>query len=281
VLSSTDLKPLVFEERITRLGQNLQKTKKLSPDAISRVVKTLEEYNEIISNKSALISDVATTSAARDAINQQELLKTIKDTTGLNCRVLSGDEEAGLTLLGVQGAFSEDTNLFVCDVGGGSTEFIASERQGKLKKVSINIGSRRLTEQFFHHDPVERIETAALRKFLIHTLLNELADFPELEWNCIATGGTASTLALIDLERDISQVDRAHGHKLVNHRLDSIIEKLTRKSIEERKEIRGLHPDRADVILAGALILRALQAYWHVSTVTVSNWDLLHGMLLK
>ena len=275
------LKPLIFKERITRLGENLQKRGELSSEAISRVIKVLLEYKDVISQNQAFLSGVITTSAARDASNQEEFIQKIKKETGLLCEIVSGDDEAQLTLLGVKGAFANESNLFICDVGGGSTEFIASENLEKTRKLSINIGSRRLTEQFFHHDPVERIETAALRKFLIHTLINELADFPELSWNCIATGGTASTLALIDLQRDFSQTDRAHGHKLINHRLDSIIEDLTRKSNEERKSIKGLHPDRADVILAGALILRAVQAYWHVSTITVSNWDLLHGLLLK
>jgi len=281
VSDQKELTPLVLEERITRLGEGIQENQRLSSAAIGCVIESLAEYEQITARMSASITDIVATSAARDATNKAEFLQAVRDGTGLHCKILSGEEEAKLTLLGVLGTFRNESSLLVCDIGGGSTEFVAAERREQIQELSVNIGSRRLTEQFLHHDPVNRIETAALRKYLVHILINELAEFPEGNWHYIATGGTATTLALIDLEFDLSQAHLSHKHKLTKDRLDTIIEDLTRKSITERKSIIGLHPDRADVILAGALILRAVQAYWGVDSITISNWDLLHGLLLS
>lgn len=280
VSKQKDINPLLYKERITKLGKGIEEKFSLLTDSIERVIQTLKEYKQITKDLSATISKVVATSAARDASNQREFLQAIKVETGLSCRILSGKEEAAFTLSGVLGAFKDESHILVCDIGGGSTEFIAAENRKQTHEISIKIGSRRLTEQFLHHDPVKRIETAALRKYIVHTLINELAEFPELPWRCIATGGTATTLALVDLSLDLDQAHQSHGHVLRNHPLDSITEDLTKKSIAERKSITGLHPARADVILAGALILRGVQAYWHVDSVTISNWDLLHGLLL-
>jgi len=280
VSDQKELTPLVIEERITRLGEGIQGNQRLSADAMSYVLETLAEFKQIAARMSASITDVVATSAARDATNKGDFLQAVKSETGLHCRILSGEEEANLTLLGVLGAFKDVSPLLICDIGGGSTEFIAAERGEQIQELSINIGSRRLTEQFLHHDPVKRLETAALRKYIVNILINELAEFPERSWHCVATGGTATTLALIDLKLDLSQAHQSHKHELTSNRLDTIIEDLTRKSVTERKSITGLHPDRADVILAGALILRAVQAYWGVNRITVSIWDLLHGLLL-
>lgn len=276
-----DLNPLLIEERITRLGKGVQENERLSSDAMDRVLETLTEYKQIAAKMAASITDVVATSAARDASNQREFLQAIKSKTGLNCKILSGAQEANLTLLGVLSAFRDEAHLFVCDIGGGSTEFIAAKNGKQTYEVSVKIGSRRLTEQFLHHDPVKRIETAALRKYIVHTLINELTEFPEIPWHCVAAGGTATTLALLDLKLELTQAYQAHQHKLTCERLDAIIDDLTHKSIAERKSLTGLHPDRADIILAGALILRAVQAYWRVNSITVSTWDLLHGLFLS
>jgi exopolyphosphatase/guanosine-5'-triphosphate,3'-diphosphate pyrophosphatase len=176
VSAQKELNPLIIEERITRLGQGVQKNGSLSADAMNRVLDTLAEYMQIASSMSASITDVIATSATRDATNKHKFLQTIKTNTGLDCKVLSGDEEATYTLSGVLGAFQDKSNLLVCDIGGGSTEFIAAVNGKQTNNISLNIGSRRLTEQFLHHDPVKRIETAALRKYLVLVLINELSD---------------------------------------------------------------------------------------------------------
>jgi len=276
-----ELQPLIYEQRTTRLGEGLYESGELSQFSIDRVLDVLAEYKQIINKASARMSNVVATSAVREADNQDDFLQTIKRKMGMTCTVLSGEQEAHLTLRGVKGAFRNNSHIFVSDIGGGSTEFVAEEDDGKTYELSVLIGSRRMTELFLRHDPVEEVEMERLRRYVVHTLIDELSKIPELPWFCVASGGTATSLALMDLNLDISQASRAHGHLLSNAHLDAIIDDLTLKSVKERRAITGLESERADVILAGAVILRAIQAYWTVDSTTISTWDLLHGLLLS
>ena len=269
-----------MEERITRLGEGLETNGKISTDAMQRVIDALREYKQMGLAAGVEEFRVFATSATRDAMNRNEFLALISR-LGFRCRVLSGDEEAFLSYIGVMSDEQEYGPFLVCDIGGGSTEFILGNKTSLLQKKSIDIGSRRLHARFLHSDPVKEEEVSAMRVFLRRILQQELAAMSGQMAKSIAVGGTATTLAMMDSSIDVRDADKAHKHVLVRERLSSIIADLASKTIAERKSIRGLHPGRADVILAGALIVESIMQYFDLPFIAISIRDLLFGALLK
>lgn len=275
------LEPLIMEERMTQLGKGLKKQGNLSSEAIKRVSEALKEYMDIITSYQGGLPSVVATSAARQAANPDTFIKTVEAITDSSCKVISGEEEASLSFMGVMSDLHRShKNVIIGDAGGGSTELIFVKDGSVLSKISLEIGSRRFTETFFQHDPVTDVE---INDFIAHTetiLKNGCPSSRTSQATCIMVGGTATTLAMMDIGSAVFNYEEVHLYELSLNSISGMVKTLSAKTVQERKEMVGLHPQRADVILAGALIIESILKHLSLSSCRISVRDLLFGALI-
>jgi exopolyphosphatase/guanosine-5'-triphosphate,3'-diphosphate pyrophosphatase len=274
---------------ITRLGQNLDRSGKLSPDAMERSCAALQDFSHAIKNHSALYTAVVGTSALRNASNSTEFIEKVKRSTDLSIRTIPGDEEARLTLLGVtqvlrQGAQVNDNPLqtaLIIDIGGGSTECILTQPGRAPMIESLPLGAVYLTERFIKHDPPLPQEIESLRCAVNDIFDKQLVGMqPERTLLFVGTAGTITTLAAIDQRLREYEPDRINGHTMSRTSIDAIVEKLMSTSLQERRAIPGLENGREDIILAGSVITQELMKRFGFISMIVSDWGLREGIVL-
>jgi exopolyphosphatase / guanosine-5'-triphosphate,3'-diphosphate pyrophosphatase len=252
---------------ITRLGEGVDERRKLLPLPIARVRNVLTEYRRELEGLGAERTLAVGTSAIRDAENGEAFLGEVEWSYGFKTRLLSGEEEAELTRRGVAGGRELEPGTLVLDVGGGSTELIADGA-----RTSIDLGSVRLTERFLHSDPPTREELEAAAGAVRDAL-------PDLEpAQAIGVAGTITTLAALELgEYD---PERVHGYRISRGAVDAQLERLASLPLAERRELPGLEPERAPVIVAGAVIVREVLDRYGLDCLEASERDILHGAAL-
>jgi exopolyphosphatase / guanosine-5'-triphosphate,3'-diphosphate pyrophosphatase len=255
---------LARRTRITRLGEGVDERRKLLPLPIARVRNVLSDYRRELEELGAERVLAIGTSAIRDAENGEAFLGEIEWSYGFATRLLSGDEEAELTRRGVAAGRDLDEGTLVLDVGGGSTELIASE-----KRTSLDIGSVRLTERHLNSDPPGPAELDAARSAVREAL-------PELEPQAaIGVAGTVTALAALELGG--YDPERVHGHRLSRDEVEEQLERLASLSLAQRRELPGLEPERAPVIVGGAVIVSEVLRRYRLEALEVSERDILHG----
>jgi exopolyphosphatase/guanosine-5'-triphosphate,3'-diphosphate pyrophosphatase len=254
-----DVQEVVRRLRITRLGEGVDARGKLLPLPIARVRNVLAEYRRELELHGAQRTLCIGTSAVRDAENGEAFLGEIEWSYGFSTRLLSGDEEADLTLRGV-GAVEPGT--LVVDIGGGSTEV---QLVGSDARESLQLGCVRLTERFGE-------DVHAIRSYVRGAL-------PELEPDCaVGVAGTVTTLAALDLGLAEYDPERTHGHRLSTDAAREQCARLATLTLAERERI--MEPGRAPVIVAGAAILVAILEHYDLDEIRVSERDILHGAAL-
>jgi exopolyphosphatase / guanosine-5'-triphosphate,3'-diphosphate pyrophosphatase len=253
---------------ITRLGEGVDERRKLLPVPIARVRNVLADYRRELEELGAERTLAVGTSAIRDAENGEAFLGEIEWSYGFTTRLLSGEEEAELTLRGVDSGRELEPGTLVLDIGGGSTELIADG-----SRTSLDLGSVRLTERFLHSDPPTDEELAAAAQQVDEAL-------PDLELkHAIGVAGTVTTLAALELgEYD---PERVHGHRLSREAVEAQLERLASLPLAERRELPGIEPKRAPVIVAGAVIVREVLERYGLDELEVSERDILHGAALE
>ena len=255
---------------ITRLGQDVDATGRLADEAMDRVAKAIAEYREVIDRLGAEPVVAVATSAMRDSENGPDFHDRLQARYGVDARTISGDEEARLTFLGATAGRRADRDLVVIDIGGGSTEYVAGAAgEDPSFHTSTQMGSVRFTERFLESDPPSPDELQRLAEAVRDTVPDVRAD------HAIAVAGTATSLAAIDGAEEV------HGYRLNLASCERIAAMLAGKTVEERREVPGLHPDRAPTIVAGALILTESIRSLGLSDVEVSDRDILHGAALR
>lgn len=273
--------PVAVVERatITRLGQGVDKTQRLSADGIARTVACLGAYSNLLREHGVDRVLAVCTSAARDAENGAEFLERAKEALGVMPRIVDGDEEARLVFEGALTGLSLDGSVTVFDIGGGSTEIIrgscSNGRTVLERAVSMNIGSVRLTERHVRGDPPSAVEIAAITHDIEANLSQSLLDEPGA---LVGVAGTMTTLAAID--KSLATYDPAivHGAVLERSAIERILDRLSRMKLGERREVPGLEPGRADVIIAGTLIARCLLGRARADQVVVSDRGVRWGL---
>jgi exopolyphosphatase/guanosine-5'-triphosphate,3'-diphosphate pyrophosphatase len=253
---------------ITRLGEGVDQRRKLLPLPIARVRNVLSEYRRELEQLDAERVLAIGTSAVRDAENGEAFLGEIEWSYGFASRLLSGAEEAELTRRGVENGRGLEDGTLVLDVGGGSTELITAHEQ-----TSIAVGSVRLTERHLRSDPPtrEELETAAEAV---------RAALPPLEPNdAIGVAGTVTTLAALELGGYDPQ--HVHGYRLSREAVAAQLERLASVPLAERRELPGLEPERAPVIVGGAVVVREVLDRYGLEGLGASERDLLHGAALE
>ena len=267
---------------ITRLGQGVHQTCRISPEGEERSLKVLQRYLERCKRFKVEEIIAVGTSALRDARNSAEVRARFKEQLGLDVRVISGDEEAVYSFLAVQkGLPLNRRELLVVDVGGGSTEFIRGNAAGVVEAISINVGSVRLTEQFFHSDPVQTEEcekmVVAIEKELTRLPNQWLKDSSIL--TLVGIAGTFTTLSAVEKKLVCYTHGEVHGSRLTLIEVRRQVALFQGKTITERKAIPGLEPKRADVILAGACLIERIMTLFHSERVIVSDQGVRYGLL--
>jgi exopolyphosphatase / guanosine-5'-triphosphate,3'-diphosphate pyrophosphatase len=268
---------------ITRLGAGVDADGRLSGEAMQRVYKVLDEYRKLIDAQGADDAVAVLTSAVRDAANGEEFATAVRERWGLEPHVLTGDEEARLTFLGATSERDPDdrTPTLVIDIGGGSTEFVIGTGREMSFHVSNQAGVVRQTERHLHSDPPTADEQAALAHDVREILS---AGVPESERravsHAIAVAGTATSLASIAQELEPYDPDKVEGFVLSAEECRRILERLAGLTLAERRQVRGLHPDRAPTIVAGAIILLETLDLVGLDEVEVSEHDILRGAAL-
>jgi exopolyphosphatase/guanosine-5'-triphosphate,3'-diphosphate pyrophosphatase len=256
------------ETRITRLGEGVDARRRLLPVPIARVRNVLTDYRRTIESLGAKRTLAVATSAIRDAENGEAFLGEIEWSYGFVTRLVSGDEEAELTRHGVQPV----PGTLVLDIGGGSTELIVDDFH-----VSLDLGSVRYTERFVHTDPPAPAELepcAAATRALLDEHVTARADA------AVGVAGTVTTLAALDLGLQAYDRKRVHGHRLTLDGARAQLDRLAALPLAERRTIPAMEPERAPVIVAGAVILTETLAFFGLDAIEVSERDILDGIAL-
>jgi len=273
----------VFQEQfITRLGERLQETGTLSPAAMERTIRVLQRFAQTAKEHRVQEVLAVTTSAAREAKNRTEFLDRARREAGIDLVVISGEVEATLTALGVAHALGPDhTTMLIVDIGGGSTEFTAFEQGGVTGYVSLPIGVVKLTEAHLESDPPSREELESAATSIRESIRQIPASLSiPAAAILVATAGTPTTLAAIDLGMTTYDGERVTGHRLSRKRIQELLDHLCSLPLRRRREIAGLESARADVILSGTLLTREILDVFGIDELTVSDGGLREGVLL-
>jgi exopolyphosphatase/guanosine-5'-triphosphate,3'-diphosphate pyrophosphatase len=271
------------QANVTRLGQGVDTSNKLADEAIERTYKVLADYAERIDAHDCDTKIAVLTSAVRDADNGQAFADTIKQRYGLEPHVLKGEEEACLTYLGATSGRdpADTTPTLVLDIGGGSTEMIVGAGPEMRFRVSTQAGVVRQTERHLPDDPPTDPQMDALARDVQSILADNVPD--EIQTAVkrgIAVAGTATSLAAIAQHLDPYDPEKVHGYKLSTDECDRILGELSAMTLEQRRKVAGLHPDRAPTILAGVLIFKEVVQLFGLTEIEVSEHDILRGAAL-
>jgi exopolyphosphatase / guanosine-5'-triphosphate,3'-diphosphate pyrophosphatase len=269
------------ETRITRLGEGVDKRRRLLPLPIARVRNVLTDYRRTAEKHGAERTLAIATSAIRDADNGEAFLGEIEWSYGFATQLLSGHDEAFMTYRGVTSGRKLHAGTVIVDIGGGSTELVAGDGDRVLWHDSFDIGSVRLTERFLQSDPPTDDElgacAAAVRALLAERVPDEVRERTE---SAIGVAGTITSIAALAL--GLQEYDRAriHGSQLNEDGLAEQLERLAAAPLAERRTFRPLDPDRAPVIVAGALIAQQVLSFFGLDALEVSERDILDGAAL-
>src|SRR4051794_15901011 len=259
--------------QITRLGEGVDERRKLLPSPVARVRNVLSEYRREAERLGAERVLTIGTSAVRDAENGEALLGEIEWSYGFATRLLSGEEEAAMTVRGVGSGGEPSPDMLILDIGGGSTELIVADFH-----TSLELGSVRHTERFLHSDPPTTAEleqcSGSVRSLLAEHVPDDVR--PHVT-GAIGVAGTLTTLAALDLGLATYERERVHGHRLGRNAARTQLERLASLPVYERRELPAMEPERAPVVVAGAVILAETLDYFDLDEITVSERDILDG----
>lgn len=286
------LKPVHRELVTTRLGAGLGPGQALDPGAAAATLEAVDRLARRAAQLGAAPPVGAATAAARDAADGGAFLLRVWEETGQSLPQLSGDQEAELAYLGVLTGFEAGPAgpLWVIDVGGRSTEMVLGDAEGRiLWRRSFPLGAVRLTDEHIQSDPVSQEELAAVRRAAragldvaeIEAVKRELATAGggSASARVAAVGGTATTAAAIGLEMRVYDPGRVHGSRWSREQVTELVHRLAALSLEERRKVAGLPPQRADIIVAGLCILEQCLEVLGAATFSVSEADLLQGLI--
>jgi exopolyphosphatase / guanosine-5'-triphosphate,3'-diphosphate pyrophosphatase len=261
-------------EQITRLGEGVDARRRLLPLPIARVRNVLSQFRREAEAHGAERVLAVATSAVRDAENGEAFLGEVEWSYGFTARLLSGDEEALLTARGATIGRHLDEPALVVDIGGGSTELVDARASGY--RTSLELGCVRLTERFLESDPPARAELDACSRAVRRSL-----DGAFRPLTAIGVAGTITTLAALDLGLQAHDPHLVDGHRLSADAVSAQLERLAALPLEARRAVPALEPQRAPVIVAGAMILHEVMAHFGLAEIEASERDLLDGAALE
>lgn len=269
------------EVRVVRLGEGVDKHHEFQAEAMRRGERAFREYAEILAAYPGVDCRAAATSGSRDARNSPAYFQEMAEVLGHPIRVISGAEEAEVSFRGATSDRSDGERFAVIDIGGGSTEFIACEQNSGLLKHSFDVGCVRMAERFLRHDPATSSELTALRENVARVFQEKQDLFAGLRGRpLLAVAGTATYLASTALGLTRFDPDKVHGSNISFAQLLQLRKRLELVSTAERLGLGGMDQGRADVIVAGAIILEEAMLALGARQAEVSVRGLRYGLVL-
>jgi exopolyphosphatase/guanosine-5'-triphosphate,3'-diphosphate pyrophosphatase len=275
------LTELVRRATVTRLGTGVDRTGRLDPAAIERVTTELGVIRGLLDEHRVERAVGVLTSAVRDAENGAEFTATVRDGFGIDAQTIPGEREAALTFRGATGGRPhEERPVAVVDIGGGSTEFIVGHDGAAEFSVSTQAGVVRQSERHVHHDPPEHGELVAIAEDARGIYDAAIpADVRQSVGTVIAVAGTATTCAAILQELEPYDPEKVHGSRLSLADVEGLTARLAQMTEDERRGVKGLHPDRAVTIVPGCVLLAVALRTFGVDECEVSEHDILRGAI--
>ncbi|MFF3607606.1 exopolyphosphatase [Streptomyces sp. NPDC002463] len=266
---------------IVRLGQGVDKTGRLAPEALERTFAACRAYAEVIKELGAERLRFVATSASRDAENRQDFVNGVVEILGVEPEVITGDQEAEFSFTGATGELHGGDRRLVVDIGGGSTEFVVGNKHVEAAR-SVDIGCVRLTERHVRHDPPTAEEVAAIRAD-IRTALDLAAETVPIDSaeTLVGLAGSVTTVAAIALGLPEYDSEKVHHSRISAAQVAEVTDRLLASTHDERAAIPVIHPGRVDVIIAGALVVREIVERVGAREVVVSEHDILDGIALS
>lgn len=269
------------EKQYVRLSENMGAEKILQPEAIERTISALKGFKAIYSKLNHLTIKAVATAAVRQATNQKQFLKRVKNDIGINLNVISGTKEAYLDFVGVSETLPA-TNAVIIDTGGASAEIILVQNGKVSNLISIPIGSVTLSSKF---DLADEISAAEVFKAMI--FVNKI--FQSVWWlrnglhlPIIGLGGSNRTLAKINRRfNNLLDTNDIHGYQLRDDATNGTFEKIIRMNLEERKKVPGINKERADIIVGGLIPVILLMNYLDSDRIMFSTSGLREGILFN
>jgi len=274
------LRPVLERATVTRLGEGVDRNRRLLDAACERSLACLSEYAAALRELGVSRLAAVGTSAMRDAAGGQEFVARAREILGVAPRVIDGNEEARLTFAGALSGLPQTGKVTVFDIGGGSTEIIvgsvsASSRQ-IAAAVSLDIGSVRLFERHVQGDPPSREEMSRVERDIARALVD--APKPEANATLVGVAGTVTQLAALELELEPYDATRVHGHRLTRDAVDRLATRLTSLDLAQRRALPGMEPARADVLVVGGAIARAVLHWSGAAELVVSDRGVRWGL---
>jgi exopolyphosphatase / guanosine-5'-triphosphate,3'-diphosphate pyrophosphatase len=276
-ISADGLRDVVRRMEIVRLGEGVDRTGRLAPAAIERTRLALVDYARQIADAGVARARMVATSATRDAVNADEFRAMVIATLGFAPEVVSGDEEARLSFTGAVRGLSAEPPYLVVDIGGGSTEFVVGT-SGVDTAISVDIGCVRLTERHLHDDPPAPAQVAAAEADITAAVDRALAAVGGGGRTLVGLAGSVTTVAALALRLDAYRPEVIHHARVSYADVAKVTGELLAATHDERLARPVMHPGRADVIGAGALILRIIMERVAADAVIASEHDILDGI---
>lgn len=269
---------IVFESKENpRLAAGTDPQGRLTPDAQRKALETLDRFRLLLGERGVAEVNAAATGVIRDAPNRELFLLRVRRRTDVPLRIISARSEARYAYLGVASSLPLGNDLLM-DLGGGTAQFIRVEHGRMRGTTSLPVGSLRLHTRFIHHDPPRRDELDDLGDFVARTLETTPILDTRQRLRIVGVGGTCRGLARIVQATREYPLTRVHGYVLHLRDLENLYEILSETSVEVRKEIPGMSGDRADIILAGVVVVRALLHQRDEESLVVSGCGIREGM---
>ncbi|GHG36161.1 Ppx/GppA phosphatase family protein [Streptomyces zaomyceticus] len=266
---------------IVRLGQGVDSTGRLAPEALERTFAACRAYAEVIEELGAEKLRFVATSASRDAENREEFVNGVVEILGVEPEVITGDQEAAFSFTGATGELHGTETRLVVDIGGGSTEFVTGNKDVEAAR-SVDIGCVRLTERHVRHDPPTAEEADAIRAD-VRAALDLAAETVPIDTaeTLVGLAGSVTTVAAMALGLPEYDSEKIHHARISAAQVAEVTERLLASTHAERAAIPVIHPGRVDVIIAGALVLREIVERVGAHEVVVSEHDILDGIALS
>ena len=276
-------RPAERRMQITRLGQGVDATRRLHPDAMERTMATLAGYRTVLDQHGAVRVRVVATSAVRDAANRAEFLDAAEAAVGVRPELLDGDEEGRLSFRGATTGLDPAGGPFlVVDIGGGSTEFVVGTDE-PVGVISVDVGCVRLTERYLHHDPPSPLELSQAIS-VMHAYLDDVKrEVPSVKdaVRLVGLAGTVTTMAAVEIGLAEYDPARIHHFELTRTAAEDVFRTLATEPRAARIHNPGLEEARADVIVGGAAIVVTIMRHFEFGSCLVSEADILDGLVLS
>lgn len=270
----------------TRIGEGVDKKGYISQEAMQRNIDGLIDFNRMCKDRKCEKVYCIGTSALRDSKNGDDFIQLAKNKADIDVEIISGKEESTLGFIGVAEGLTdrlkEEESILVLDIGGGSTEFILGNLKGIKFNKSENIGAVRMTEKFLKADPISEEEFKSMIRF-IEEQINDTIEFLKNKKidKVVGIGGTITSISAINQELETYSMEKIHNSSVDIEEVEKILQNLKKMTLNDKKNLKGLQPKRADIITSGVKILQIIMKKIEIKNIIVSEYDNLEGLICR